>query len=189
MLDVTENWWWAVLIASVAGAVGGLVYDLMLTRLGDAGLLELLSRQESRGGKRRYIDIGFLASLLVGAVAALGFLYFMTPDVTTVTIKGKSMTTREYDPFKLIAASLIVGTGGSAFITGMQQRLLKLVAQTNLDTLTGAVQAQQEATSALVAQAVDRTDDTVSEPVALRMLQSRIDSLGSVVSGVSRAAE
>jgi len=189
MLDVTDHWWWAVVIAATGGAIGGLVYDLMLTRHGDAGLLELFSKQESKRQKRTYVDVGFLASMLVGAVAALGFLYFMTPEVTTVTNAGKSVTTREYDPFKLIAASLIVGTGGSAFITGMQQRLLKLIAQTNLNTLTGAVQAQQQATSALVARAVDRNDDSISEPLALRMLQSRIEGLNAVVAGVARTTE
>jgi len=33
-------------------------------------------------------------------------------DVTT--------TMREYDPFKLISAALIVGTGGASFITAMR---------------------------------------------------------------------
>lgn len=188
MLDVTDHWWWAIVIAAVGGAIGGLVYDLMLTRQGDAGLLELLSKQTSRGKKRSYVDVGFLASMLVGAVAAVGFLYFMTPEVNTVINKGKPVETREYDPFKLIAAALIVGSGGSAFITGMQQRLLKLVAQTNLDTLSGAVKAQHEAAVDLLAKAVD-PDDSLSEPVALRMLQSNLNGLNAVAEGAAVAID
>jgi hypothetical protein len=189
MLDVTNDWWWAIVIAAASGAVGGLVYDLLLTRQGDSGLLELFSRQTpANAGSRKYIDVGFLASILVGVVAAVGFLYFLTPEVRTVTgSDGSTAVTRVYDPFKLIAASLIVGTGGAAFITAMRERLLKVVAATSLDNLSAAVQTQKRATEALVAEASD-PNRQLDEPEALQRLQGHMDGLSALAENLARPA-
>jgi len=189
MVDVTDHWWWAIAIAAASGALGGLVYDLMLTRQGDAGLLELFSTQESKGGRRKYVDTGFVASVLVGAAAAIGFLYFLTPEASTMITKaGKVVTTREYDPFKLVPAAIIVGTGGSAFLTSMQQRLLKLVAQTNLDALAHAVTSQGQEAAQLLAQASD-PDHPQTEPGALQVIKGKFDGLNAVAQSMLRASD
>lgn len=181
MLDVTNDWWWAIAIAGGSGALGGLVYDMLLNRHGDSGLLELFSRQKpTKASGRKYIDVGFLASVVVGIVAAVGFLYFLTPEVNTITnAEGSTDVTRLYDPFKLIAASLIVGTGGAAFITAMQERLLRVVATTSLGNLAAAVQTQQSATEALVAEASD-PKKTLDNPAALQRVQGRMDGLSAL---------
>jgi hypothetical protein len=79
------------------------------------------------------------ASVIVGAVAAAAFLYFLAPTDTTITQNGATTITRAYDPYKLIPASLIVGSAGASFISAMQQKLLALVNATQLQTLAGAV--------------------------------------------------
>lgn len=150
MIDVTSKWWPAIVIAAVAGLIGGVVYELVLSRLGDSGLLELPSEQNgAAGSNRKYLDAGFLASLVVGAVAAVGFLYFMPPEVRSqvVMIAGKadqSTTRRLYDPFKLIAAALVVGTGGVSFVTSMRAKLLNTVNTAKLTLVTQTLNGQAE---------------------------------------------
>jgi hypothetical protein len=187
MIDVTEDWWIAIALAAGCGAVGGLVYDLLLTRFGDSGLLELFSApRPSDSGNRRYVDLGFLASVLVGLVAAVGFLYFLTPEVTTaVSADGTAETTREYDPFKLIAASLIVGTSGAAFIKSMQERLLKVVATTSLQNLQNAIDQEKSQIDALKDK-VDDTSDPLNADAALDQLSARMGSLQATASGLVR---
>jgi hypothetical protein len=151
MIDVTTKWGLAIAIAGVSGMVGGLVYDLILDRFGDSGLLEWLKTVKNENGGRTYFDVGFAASVIVGGVAAIGFLFFMPPEVRTEVVKeaGKadvSKVVREYDPFRLIAATLIVGTGGVSFVKAMRERLLKLVNATKLSLLSGTVQDVVSAT-------------------------------------------
>ena len=89
------------------------------------------------------------------------------PDVTT--------TVREYDPFKLITAALIVGTGGASFITAMRDRLLKTVNQANLHTLSQAVVAQGDQIGANIATA--RSDGT--EAISHDELVGRMSALST----------
>lgn len=140
MVDVTSSWWPALVIAGIAGLVGGLIYELLLTRFGDSGMIERLSRINAEDGSRKYFDLGFLASMLIGAVAAIGFLYFMPP--TEILNDAQDVIRREYDAFRLIPAALIVGSAGGAFLTSMQERVKRVVAQTTnanaLSILEGA---------------------------------------------------
>jgi hypothetical protein len=177
MLDVTTHWWWAIVVAAVSGAFGGLVYDLALSRQGDSGLLELFSRQRpSDGTDRTFVDLGFLASMLIGVVAAVGFLYFLTPEMRSVTgADGKTSVTRVYDPFKLIAASLIVGTEGAAFLKAMQDRLLRIVPGAGLQASTGTVVASR--TDVVVRKSHD-AGEVVRPPDALgRLLRGDVPPL------------
>lgn len=120
MIDVTDAWWWAILIAAIAGLIGGLIYELMQARLGESGMVEFGSRQAGENG-RRYVDLGALASLLIGAVAAVVFLYFM-PPTEFLESDTQRVVRREYDAFRLIPATLLVGSAGGAFMTAMQER-------------------------------------------------------------------
>ncbi len=140
MIDVTDNWWVAVTIAAGAGLVGGLIYELLLVRFGGEGMAELISKQSPPEGRRTYLDLGFLASMLVGAVAAVGFLYFM-PPADTIDQAG-DVVRRVYDPFRLIPASVIVGSAGGAFLSAMQERAKRLV---NEATILNALAALEQA--------------------------------------------
>lgn len=128
MIEVTDSWWEAIITAAVAGLVGGLVYELLLSRFGDAGMLERFGRVGGDTGQRRYVDLGFLSPMIIGAVAAVAFLYFMPP--TDVLGDDGAVVRREYDPFRLIPGALIVGSAGGAFLSAMQERLKRVVEQT-----------------------------------------------------------
>lgn len=141
MIEVTENWWVALLIAGLAGLVGGLIYELLLSRLGDQGMIELLKEVESTDGKRRYFDLGVGASMLVGAVAAVGFLYFLQP--TDTLDETARVIRREYDPFRLVPGSMIVGSAGGVFLSAMQERAKRLVSEaTNRSALAALLESE-----------------------------------------------
>jgi hypothetical protein len=185
VIDVTTNWWPAIVIAAVCGAIGGLVYDLILDRLGDSGLLEGFGRFKDTSGSRSYFDVGFVASVLVGGVAAVAFLFFMPPDVRTVVVKAADtpdVTTviREYNPFRLIAGTLIVGTGGASFVKAMRERLLKLVNATKLDLLSKTTLDVIEKSKAVVAQAPPQEGVTPSSADEANQAIGRLDALADL---------
>lgn len=143
MIDVTSQWWNAIVIAAICGAVGGLVYELVIERLGDSGMIELFKMPKGKPGtndQRRYLDLGFVASILVGVVAAVGFLFFMRPDTREV-VGSAPKTFREYDPFRLIAGCLIVGTSGVSFVKAMRDKLLNAINKSQLDVLRESAKA------------------------------------------------
>src|SRR5579859_5278529 len=105
-----------LVVAFVAGNVGGLAFELTQVRRGETGSLE----RPHPLADGRYWDIGFWASLLVGGIAAAASLYFFSPQITVLTDKT---TVAQYDLAKLIELSLIVGSGGAAFLSSMRGRL------------------------------------------------------------------
>lgn len=58
--------------------------------------------------------------MIVGAATAIAFLYFLEPRVTV-----DETTIRAYDAIKLIAAALLVGSGGSSVLKSLRERLLR----------------------------------------------------------------
>jgi hypothetical protein len=111
-------------LAGLLGAIGGLAYELMQARRGQAGWVEL-PRPVQRG---RYRDWGVWANLTIGAIAALAALWVFPPEVkTTIDAAGKSTSTTEYDVIKVVGLSLIIGSAGSSFLAAMQARALALV--------------------------------------------------------------
>lgn len=181
MIDVTSRWWPAILIAGICGMVGGLVYDLILDRMNDSGLLEGVKRfRGKKEGDRSYLDIGFVASVLVGAVAAVGFLYFMQPEVRTQVVKvageaDVTTTFREYDPFRLIAASLIVGSGGVSFVKAMRAKLLKALNESRLEILANTADDIAESGHDQLRTAV--ADDAINTNTAATGVAGQLDAL------------
>jgi hypothetical protein len=102
------------LIAAAVGAVGGLGAELLLQRADNTGTVEIPGRLKGT----RFVDLGFPASLILGAIAAVAILYFF-PPVTEKIIAGSTgappQTTQEYD--LVVALSLIVGSAGPAFLS------------------------------------------------------------------------
>jgi hypothetical protein len=179
MIDVTNEWWGAILIAAAAGAVGGLVYELLQARLSDAGMLERWSTHVD--GSRSFWDLGFVASVIIGAVSAVAFLYFLTPTETVISTAQSTVTTRAYDPFKLIAASLIVGSAGGAFLTAMQERVRRTISETQLATMTTQVDAIVQEAKAGAAVSNVPSFETAGGPVASDRLLGMLDSIQQVV--------
>ena len=127
MIEVMNSWWPGFAIAAVAGAAGGLIYELLTVRSGDSGMIEWPGWVTPPGDRRSFFDLGFLAPVLVGATAAVGFLYFMPP--TEVRNASSELVRREYDPFRLVAATLIVGSAGESFLKAMQERVRRVAAE------------------------------------------------------------
>jgi hypothetical protein len=173
MIDVTDDWWLAPLIAAAAGLIGGIAYELIQSRRGGrTGMIEV------PGAKGNYlVDLGFLASMLLGAIAAAAFLIVYTPVESTVD----NVTKQEYSEIGLIAVSLIVGASGSsvlgaltkAFIKGAEGVKISAIiagleeAQNNLPTVAGGDDADRRV----------RAEDVEQVSAQLRVLTAQARAL------------
>jgi len=131
-----------LIVTAAMGAIGGLISELIQTRRRNTGTLELPGRLK----QSRLLDLGFFASALVGAVAALAVLYFFPPDIRVelLAADGTSHTKSHYELIRLIALALIVGSAGSSFLTSMQARILAALNAQKLDTVTTAAKREIE---------------------------------------------
>jgi hypothetical protein len=123
VLELTEPVDYVALFATAAilGGVGGLVYELLQSRYGQTGWVELPGR--SRG---RYRDWGVWANVLVGAVAAMAALWAFPPQTQTIIAANAATTTTttEYNIIDLVGLSLIIGSAGSSFLSSLQARAM-----------------------------------------------------------------
>lgn len=129
--------------AMVAGAFGGIAFELMQTRFRNhTGSIEIPHRLNSS----HYIDLGFWSSIFLGAITALAVLYFFPPE-TQITVQGssgQSQTTMSYNLVKLIAFSLIVGSAGPSFLTSIQSRVSVALNEQKVTDVNNLAQAQVE---------------------------------------------
>jgi len=114
LAQLNGDFWLFLLVAAVCGAVGGLIYELLILN----GRIELphreieLTEDLADGSARFLVDLGFLARVLIGAGAAVAALWLIEPESATA----------------LIAGSLIAGTAGIAVFRSLQDRLLAVMA-------------------------------------------------------------
>jgi hypothetical protein len=101
-----------MLVAAGVGAVAGL------------GAYVLQSKSDDD-------NLEWPGSVLIGAIASLGVLYFLSPITkTAITLPAGSVkTTSQYDLLKLVSLSAIVGSAGRAFLAAMQARATGLLNQ------------------------------------------------------------
>src|SRR5215218_2379596 len=113
-----------MMIAAASGAVGGFAYELFLSRGKDTGAVEL--PREFRRGRQRFYDLGWGASVILGAITAVAGLYIFPPlQQVSVTIEGQPPTTNlSYDLIKVAALSLILGSAAARVMTSLQERVL-----------------------------------------------------------------
>ena len=123
-------------IAAIAGAVGGVVADLLLVHNRQSGMIELPHRTTN------YVDLGTIASVLVGAVAAMIGIYIFPPATITTVTNGVSSTVVHYDLYRLIPLSLLIGSAGSAFLAAAQSRVTAAAAQQQLQTTKSVANSQ-----------------------------------------------
>lgn len=114
------NHFYLFLTAALLGAVGGIAFELLQTRGRVTGALE---RPRWKAYNGRYIDLGWISSVIVGAVAALVVLYLFPPEVTQTVENGVTVEARSYEIVKLVALSLIAGSAGRAILTAAQTRV------------------------------------------------------------------
>jgi len=95
-----------VLVTLVFGALGGLVYELLVLQ----GSIETPHREADGSW---VLDLGVLGRMLMGAMAAVAGLYVATPDT----------------PYKLVAVAVVAGVSASAIFKSVQSRVETIVAQ------------------------------------------------------------
>jgi hypothetical protein len=159
MIDVTTHWYWALVIAGIAGAVGGLVYELISPHT----KAELAQGKVELWGKGGGLwDFGSVATMIVGAVTAIAFLYFMEPK----SVPENGEIKRYYDVIKLIAAGLLVGSGGPSVLKSLRERLLRV----QLETMNEAAKR--------IAKDTKRASDPIKAEEAVKAMSSVLTAPG-----------
>jgi hypothetical protein len=151
---------WLFLIAGGLGAIGGIGFELLQTRVGGVtGLLRL----PGQGPNQSFVDLGFFASMILGAIAAVAVSYFFTPEVQVkVTVRGVQSIRTEWSIARVVPLSLIVGSAGGAFLRAMQARVQLAVSNQRVVATQAAgkaalvqlAQSSQDATRAAIAHLV-----------------------------------
>jgi hypothetical protein len=123
---------WVLVV--VCGALGGFTADLVKTRkIGgrdEEGVIE-----RSAGLGQRYLDLGTIASLIVGAVAAAVAVWiFDIVNTVTIGTGTAAKTVDQYGVIQLVGVSLIVGFSGPKFLQTAAERTLALVDSQHLET-------------------------------------------------------
>jgi hypothetical protein len=111
------TFWVAFVATLVAGAVGGVVYELLILQ----GNLELPHRptEEELTGQyphaitRNLYDLGIWARVIIGALAAVAALLVFTPATT----------------FGLLSTAVVAGSAGTSIFRSMQDRVSVAIAQ------------------------------------------------------------
>jgi len=127
-----------LLIALVAGAFGGLIADLMLVHDKESGRFEL----PQRAG--RFFDLGTVATILVGAAAAIVAIYIFPPETITREVGETTETFTRYEIWKLVPISVLVGTAGGSFLAAAQSRAMAAAKEQQVRDLHSV--AEQELT-------------------------------------------
>jgi len=111
-----------LLITLFAGAIGGVVYELLILQ-GNIELPHRLTDTEAvdnpHAVAKFMYDLGIWARVIVGACAALAALLVIEPE----------------NSFKLMASALIAGSAGTAIFRSLQDRLLAALAQKDVADL------------------------------------------------------
>lgn len=143
MIDLDGFWSYVQLyaIATVMGAAGGVAFELLQVRGKDTGTLEMPRRLN--GGE--LVDLGWVASILVGAVAAVAVLYVF-PPIIQFNVGGPNGAdpVERYSIVKLVALSLIAGSAGRSVLTAMQGRILARVNEQKVESTRIAAEAALE---------------------------------------------
>jgi len=114
--------WLALLITLVSGAIGGVIYELLILQ-GNIELPHKLTAEEAMDNPHavaQYMyDLGIWARVLIGAFAAIAALLVIDPETI----------------LRLIASALIAGSAGTAIFRSLQDRMLAALAQKDVAEL------------------------------------------------------
>jgi hypothetical protein len=109
--------WVALLATLIAGAVGGVVYELLILQ----GAVERPHKFTAAEATEKapyavpayMYDLGIWARIIIGGLAALAALLVLQPDST----------------FALLATAVVAGSAGTSVFRSLQDRVLALMAQ------------------------------------------------------------
>jgi hypothetical protein len=126
------SFWVVLLVALVAGALGGIVYELLLLK-GDVELPHRPALGETpegfRGTNIVLYNLGIAAPVIIGALAALATFFVLSPA----------------SAFALLAQSVIAGSAGTSVFRTLQMRLDAALAQKDAaDTRATAGKARKK---------------------------------------------
>jgi hypothetical protein len=123
---------WAALLATlVAGALGGIVYELLILQ----GNLELPHRPTdvevgdtaTYALSRNMYDLGIWARVIIGALAAVGAMLALTPTNT----------------FALLATAIVAGSAGTSIFRSLQDRFAVAIAEMEVAQTKQVAERQQ----------------------------------------------
>jgi hypothetical protein len=132
--------WVTLLVTLVAGAIGGVVYELLILQ----GNLELPHKPTEEEIVEQYpyaivknlYDLGIWARVIIGALAAVAALLVLAPSTT----------------FGLLATAVVAGSAGTSVFRSMQDRLSSAMAQKDAaDTRAAADRQDAKVNEALEA--------------------------------------
>jgi ABC-type Fe3+ transport system permease subunit len=126
----------AVVIALVAGALGGLVSELLLER-GKARTTGVLTLP-ARSGRR--LELGSAAALIIGLAAGLAATVLLVPVDDVVINQVKE---RQIDWWRLVGIAVVAGAAGQAFWAAVTKGLTATDFNARIDTLLATVKEQQ----------------------------------------------
>jgi len=152
-LESTADFLIVFALAAVAGLIGGLAAELLLSRDGETGTFELPSR------KGALFDLGGFAPVLVGAVVGVAILIVFPPETTIVTnaATGTSTAFRAYDTVRLVATSLVAGSAGGSVLSALQARVTAAVNESRVQfTLAASEQQVEQLRETATAEASER---------------------------------
>jgi hypothetical protein len=176
-LKETGDWIIMVAIAAVLGAIGGLAFELLQSRYGETGSIQL-PRSRGRG---RYLDLGVWANVIVGAIAAVAALAIFPPEVERIVVQDNTTTTTlEYKLTQILSLSLVIGSAGSAFLSAFQARLLAMLKDQEAETTRRIAEGE-----------LNDLETAMSGPATNERLAGRIEAAKSAVqmSAVGRSGE
>jgi len=139
-LDNGSNYVFLFTIAAVAGLIGGLAAELLLSRNGETGAFELPARKDG------LFDLGGFAPLIIGAVVGVAILIVFPPQTTIVTnaAGGTTTTFQAYDTVRLVATSLVAGSAGGSVLSALQSRVTAAVNESRVQFAVTAGEQQLE---------------------------------------------
>ena len=165
-----------ILIIAGTGAIGGFISELLIKR---AGGEESTGRIEPIRRVNGYLDLGWLASVIVGAIAAFAALWIFPPrTLAQVANEAGEVVAQggiEYDLIKTAALALIIGTIGSAFLVTVQTR-----------ALAAAKDQQAKTTENLASQQLDDLKGLVDGDAGKLEVVNAIDAAKRAVTTVNR---
>jgi hypothetical protein len=129
-----KDFWLAMIIAFIAGLIGGFISELIQT----GGMIEMPGVRTSAdipaatiafiGKRSKLYDLGVVSRLIIGGGAGVISIYFLTPDTA----------------WGLLVVALISGSAGTSVFRNAQERLNVSLSQKNLETADNTITLQQE---------------------------------------------
>lgn len=182
-----------LILAGAFGSLGGIAFELLQVRQAAAAVAAApapaagvtaetgaIQLPHPLTGKERLYDLGVLASLFIGGVAAISALYFFPPQVTiqVTGADGSVKTLTQYDVVKLVALALIVGSAGPSLLTSMQSRVQAALSE-----------RKAEATQALSKQQLEEVKSGAKDELKKAVEAALQGQMGGLLEPIRRAAE